>query len=142
MALLGILQPVRLPHSFSAHGSPPKTHHRAKTHAVIMSGQGIPELDAKPQFQRLVSLKDLPDYKGVLLDQFGVLHDGREPYAGAIEGVQYLADQGFKLLIISNSSRRKLKNLNIKTALVSYSFERSQLDLSHSFQFKIFVLPQ
>lgn len=72
-----------------------------------MSGQGTPELDFPSQYKRILSLKDLPDYKGVLLDQFGVLHDGRDPYKGAIEAVQYLADRGMKLLIISNSSRRK-----------------------------------
>lgn len=57
--------------------------------------------------KRLISLIDIPlSYKGVFLDQFGVLHDGTKPYPGAIEGVQYLADRGMKLLIISNSSRR------------------------------------
>ncbi|KAL4539411.1 hypothetical protein Ndes2437B_g02211 [Nannochloris sp. 'desiccata'] len=57
--------------------------------------------------KRLTSLRDIPlSYKGVFLDQFGVLHDGTTPYPGAIEGVQYLADRGMKLLIISNSSRR------------------------------------
>lgn len=59
------------------------------------------------QCTRLTSLRDIPlSYKGVFLDQFGVLHDGTTPYPGAIEGVEYLADRGMKLLIISNSSRR------------------------------------
>lgn len=58
--------------------------------------------------KRLTSLTEIPlSYKGVFLDQFGVLHDGTAPYPGAVEGVQYLADRGMKLLIISNSSRRK-----------------------------------
>lgn len=43
----------------------------------------------------------------MLLDQFGVLHDGTQPYPGAVEAVEWLAQQGVKLLIISNSSRRE-----------------------------------
>lgn len=44
--------------------------------------------------------------QAILLDQFGVLHDGRKPYPGAIEAVTALADSGRSVLIISNSSRR------------------------------------
>jgi Haloacid dehalogenase-like hydrolase len=63
------------------------------------------------QCTRLTSLRDIPlSYKGVFLDQFGVLQDGTTPYPGAIEGVKYLAKRGMKLLIISNSSRRKFTN--------------------------------
>ncbi|KAG2491061.1 hypothetical protein HYH03_010507 [Edaphochlamys debaryana] len=45
-------------------------------------------------------------YQGLLLDQFGVLHDGRTPYPGAAEAVAAAADAGLQLLLISNSSRR------------------------------------
>ena len=44
--------------------------------------------------------------QAILLDQFGVLHDGQNPYPGAIEAVTALADSGRSVLIISNSSRR------------------------------------
>lgn len=44
--------------------------------------------------------------QAILLDQFGVLHDGQKPYPGSIEAVKALADSGRKVLIISNSSRR------------------------------------
>ncbi|PSC69035.1 Haloacid dehalogenase-like hydrolase superfamily isoform 1 [Micractinium conductrix] len=55
----------------------------------------------------LHSVAQLPErYRGVLLDQFGVLHDGETPYPGAIEAVAALAARGCRLLIISNSSRR------------------------------------
>lgn len=56
----------------------------------------------------LGSLQQLPDtYRGALLDQFGVLHDGQQPYPGAIEAVSQLAQRGMRLMIISNSSRRE-----------------------------------
>ena len=43
--------------------------------------------------------------QAVLLDQFGVLHDGQHPYPDAIAAVQALADRGLKLFVLSNSSR-------------------------------------
>jgi hypothetical protein len=46
------------------------------------------------------------EIQGLLLDQFGVLHDGRKPYPGAVEAVDQLYAAGKQLLIISNSSRR------------------------------------
>ena len=73
--------------------------------------------------QRLTSLRDLPhQYKGVLLDQFGVLHDGIKAQPGAIEAVQYLAmEREMKILIISNSSRRTLVHSGV--VAVPYSSE-------------------
>ncbi|BDA40671.1 probable acid sugar phosphatase [Coccomyxa sp. Obi] len=56
---------------------------------------------------QLDTIIDLPSrYKAVLLDQFGVLHDGVDPYPGAIQAVQAFAQKGLRVLIISNSSRR------------------------------------
>lgn len=64
--------------------------------------------------------------KAVLLDQFGVLHDGNEAYPGAIEAVDRLhRDHGLRLLIVSNSSRRSegaLENLRKKGFTIE-SFE-------------------
>ena len=40
------------------------------------------------QCTALLSLRDLPlHYTGVLLDQFGVLHDGLVPYPGGLQGI-------------------------------------------------------
>ncbi len=46
--------------------------------------------------------------QAILLDQFGVLHDGQKPYPGSIEAVKALADSERRILIISNSSRSVL----------------------------------
>lgn len=43
---------------------------------------------------------------GVLLDQFGVLHDGKVPYPNAVAAVERLADAGKQIIVLSNSSRR------------------------------------
>ncbi|GAX72851.1 hypothetical protein CEUSTIGMA_g306.t1 [Chlamydomonas eustigma] len=58
------------------------------------------------------------NYDAVLLDQFGVLHDGKKPYSvRTIEAVRMMWEAGIQIFIISNSSRRsagtieKLKGL-------------------------------
>ncbi|KAJ6817506.1 uncharacterized protein M6B38_410210 [Iris pallida] len=62
-------------------------------------------------------------FKAWFLDQFGVLHDGKKPYPGAISTLEKLANHGGKMVIISNSSRRasttmeKLKSLGFDPSL-------------------------
>jgi ribonucleotide monophosphatase NagD (HAD superfamily) len=57
--------------------------------------------------QRIDSIEQcLEQCTGVLLDQFGVLHDGKVPYPHAVAAVQKLADAGKQIIILSNSSRR------------------------------------
>jgi HAD superfamily hydrolase (TIGR01459 family) len=43
-------------------------------------------------------------YKGLILDQFGVLHNGVEPLPGAIDAVKELCLRKKKLIILSNTS--------------------------------------
>ena len=46
-------------------------------------------------------------YDSILLDQFGVLHDGVAPFPWAIKAVRYLAEERrARVVILSNSSRR------------------------------------
>jgi HAD superfamily hydrolase (TIGR01459 family) len=45
-------------------------------------------------------------YHALLLDQFGVLHDGQVPYPGAIDMVRAVHATGCRILLLSNSSRR------------------------------------
>ncbi|CAH9073415.1 unnamed protein product [Cuscuta epithymum] len=85
---------------------------------------------AKPndlsQFQTLSGLRHLVEtrrFKAWFLDQFGVLHDGKQPYPGAISTLEKLAKFGAKVVVISNSSRRasttleKLKSLGFDPSL-------------------------
>jgi len=54
------------------------------------------------------SLDQIADkYDAFLLDQFGVIHDGKVAYEGAVEAVTRLQRMGKKIIILSNSSRRK-----------------------------------
>lgn len=77
-------------------------------------------------FQSLNGLRSLAEthrFKAWFLDQFGVLHDGKQPYPGAISTLKQLANNGAKMVIISNSSRRasttieKIKSLGFDSSL-------------------------
>ena len=45
-------------------------------------------------------------YAGFVLDQGGVLHDGRAPYPGVLEALAELKRRGKRLVLLSNSGRR------------------------------------
>lgn len=46
-------------------------------------------------------------YDAVLVDQFGVLHDGTKPIPGAIQVMNKLRELGKPVVIVSNTSKRK-----------------------------------
>ncbi|EEF37481.1 uncharacterized protein LOC8286363 isoform X1 [Ricinus communis] len=74
-------------------------------------------------FNGLQHLAETRRFKAWLLDQFGVLHDGKQPYPGAISTLKKIASSGAKMVIISNSSRRasttmdKMKSLGFDPSL-------------------------
>jgi HAD superfamily hydrolase (TIGR01459 family) len=45
------------------------------------------------------------DYDAFFLDQFGVVHDGTQPYEGAAEAVAALTELGKKVVFVTNSGR-------------------------------------
>lgn len=47
------------------------------------------------------------DHETFLLDMWGVMHDGSKPYDGALDAVKLLKGHGKRLIILSNSSKRK-----------------------------------
>jgi HAD superfamily hydrolase (TIGR01459 family) len=55
---------------------------------------------------RLTGLSAIADrFDGVILDQWGVLHDGAKAPPGAIEAVNAMAQAGKRMVILSNSAR-------------------------------------
>ena len=52
------------------------------------------------------------DYDAYILDQWGVMHDGKKGYKNAIDCVNKLFENKKKLIIISNSSKRKKSTLD------------------------------
>ncbi|MEO0382089.1 MAG: TIGR01459 family HAD-type hydrolase [Pseudomonadota bacterium] len=46
----------------------------------------------------------------IVFDQWGVLHNGSQPYPGAVEAIEALAKAGKKLAVLSNSGKRSQPN--------------------------------
>jgi HAD superfamily hydrolase (TIGR01459 family) len=53
------------------------------------------------------------DFDGFIVDQWGVLHDGTRPYAGAAECLRQLRALGKRVVILSNSGRREAGNVRL-----------------------------
>ena len=49
-------------------------------------------------------------YDAIILDQWGVLHNGSEPYPGTITALETLRGFGTRLAVLSNSGRRASEN--------------------------------
>ena len=64
-------------------------------------------------------------YSTFLLDMWGVMHDGSQPYNGALQTVKFLKEAGKKMIILSNSSKRKEKSLLM---LQKLGFDPSDFD--------------
>jgi HAD superfamily hydrolase (TIGR01450 family) len=79
------------------------SHHRQ---IVILASSK--KMTPVTSIKRISSINELPKhYKAVLLDQFGVLHNGIEPYGPqSISALDTLTAMGCKVLLLSNSSRR------------------------------------
>ncbi|XP_010251388.1 PREDICTED: uncharacterized protein LOC104593327 [Nelumbo nucifera] len=81
------------------------------------------EVQLFKSFTGIQRIAETRAFKAWFLDQFGVLHDGKQPYPGAISTLENLANLGAKMVIISNSSRRasttidKLKSLGFDSSL-------------------------
>ena len=56
-------------------------------------------------------------YEGFILDQWGVLHDGAQPYPGAIECLRRLHATGKPIVVLSNSSKRESENLALMASM-------------------------
>ncbi len=46
------------------------------------------------------------NFDGMLIDQFGVIHDGQKLYPGAAEAMAQLAESGIPVVIMTNSGKR------------------------------------
>jgi ribonucleotide monophosphatase NagD (HAD superfamily) len=56
-------------------------------------------------------LADLaPHYRGFIVDQWGVLHDGARPYANALDCLARLREGGKRIVLLSNSGKRTSVN--------------------------------
>jgi HAD superfamily hydrolase (TIGR01459 family) len=74
--------------------------------------------DARREARRCDGVGALAErYDGFLLDQFGVLHDGRHPYPGVAECLDRLMALGKAVIVLSNSGKRAAPNARRLAAL-------------------------
>ena len=57
------------------------------------------------------------DHDGFIIDQWGVLHDGTKPYAGAVECLGRLHAAGKRLVVLSNTGRREAEGIRAMAAM-------------------------
>lgn len=75
---------------------------------------------------RIERLSEIADqYDLFLVDQFGVLHDGRTAYPGAIDGLAGLASNGCKIVVLTNSGKGAAEN---QARLNALGFPSSSFD--------------
>lgn len=55
-----------------------------------------------------------------LIDQFGVLHNGIEPYPGAVDALQMLKSKRKRVVVVSNSGKRARVNIS-RLAMLGFS---------------------
>jgi HAD superfamily hydrolase (TIGR01450 family) len=68
--------------------------------------------------QYIDSIRELTeDYDIFLLDMWGVMHNGSQPYKGVLETVQELKAAGKDMIILSNSSKRTSNSVKMLTKL-------------------------
>ncbi|MBX3569474.1 MAG: TIGR01459 family HAD-type hydrolase [Rhizobiaceae bacterium] len=74
-----------------------------------------------------LDLADLAERFGTFfIDQFGVLHDGSAPYAGAVDALVRLKEAGKRIVLLSNSGKRSVEN---EKRLISLGFRAGSWDL-------------
>ena len=64
-------------------------------------------------------------FKAVFFDQYGVLHDGQNPYPGARDTLSALKSRGVTIVVLSNSGRTAAANAERMTV---FGFERELYD--------------
>lgn len=74
-----------------------------------------PETPTVPVFDSLQPLAGR--YDGVILDLWGVVHDGHTPYPGAVDALSALKRAGKKVVMLSNAPRRAHAVIDAMTAM-------------------------
>ena len=68
--------------------------------------------------QPIDSIHQIADgFDAIVFDQWGVLHNGSAPYAGAVDAVHTLSAKGVRMAVLSNSGKRAEINQNRITSM-------------------------
>src|ERR1700733_6072159 len=80
--------------------------------AAIRVGRAEVTMDNSTEPKVISGLRELASYYDTfLIDQWGVLHGGSGMYEGAVEALRELKRQGLRSLIVTNSSKTTLANV-------------------------------
>ncbi|KAL9187369.1 hypothetical protein ACHAXT_001472 [Thalassiosira profunda] len=77
------------------------------------------------RIDRISSPALLDNYDTFLLDMWGVMHDGSQPYEGVLQTIQELKKAGKRMIVLSNSSKRRE---NSERMLVKLGFDPSDFE--------------
>ncbi|MDX3925038.1 MAG: TIGR01459 family HAD-type hydrolase [Shinella sp.] len=85
-----------------------------------------PASASKTEPEKISGLGEVADrFDCFLIDQFGVLRDGRGAYPGAAEALTRLKAAGKRVVILSNSGKRSAEN---STRLAAFGFDEASWD--------------
>lgn len=104
----------RVPNGIGLVGatSPPQPPANGLAAAAAGEGAGAGPATTAAGVEIAEGLKGLAELFDVLLiDQWGVMHDGHAPYPGAVECMRELQRLGKHIILLSNSSKRKAGSL-------------------------------
>lgn len=77
-----------------------------------------PATDSDPEIRILPGLGPLVEqYDGLILDLWGVVHDGRDPYPGVSDTLARVKEAGKKVVMLSNAPRRSSAVIEGMTAM-------------------------
>ena len=76
-------------------------------------------------------------YDAFLIDQWGVLHDGRKPYPGVLALLEMLLANGKSTILLSNSSKRDVRDGMSKVGIESSRFFNDRIVTSGQLAFEL-----
>lgn len=114
--LLLWMMPTDPLHAFSPRRTTPYCHQSTTRFGSLSSSSSTSPSVASSfePLQYIDGIRQLVDsYDVFVLDMWGVLHDGSQPYEGVLECLAQLKQHGKQLIILSNSSKRQSNSLKM-----------------------------
>jgi HAD superfamily hydrolase (TIGR01450 family) len=93
--------------SASSSGDPSSEDDGVESSSGRLVGRAATVVTPPTMVDGLSSPLILDNYDTFLLDMWGVMHDGRAPYEGVLRAVRKLKESGKRLIVLSNSSKRR-----------------------------------
>lgn len=102
-----------VPGSTAFHLSLPVERSKLASSTTAMSSSSSSAVETSPMTVMEGIRQVAEDHDVFLLDMWGVMHDGTNTYEGVLETVQQLKKSGKEMIILSNSSKRIDKSIQM-----------------------------